>query len=451
MEKLRNLLARRNKIKILVIGDIMLDEYIWGKVDRISPEAPVPVMEVRSQQSRPGGAGNVVLNLTALGGQVIAMGRLGADAQGKELQECLSLEGVDQKDLTIEPGYRTPVKNRLIADSQQLLRVDLETITPLIPALEQEMIALLPSLIAEVQVVAISDYGKGFLTVPLLQAAIHIARNARVPILIDPKGSDFTKYHGATLLKPNLTEAYAAAKLPTSAPLDTVARHIFSLTQMDLLLITRSEAGMTLFDAQGTRTDFPVRSREVKDVTGAGDTVLAMICLALASGFDMDIAAQLANIAAGIAIERVGCVQVTLAELAQRLLALDSETKVFDEHHMYALHQVLKGKKYILLVLQKGQEMTSQLLRSIRQLARREGEALIIYVHQSHPDEEFIHFLSSLQEVNSIILQTESLKHLCTRIHPHAVYLFEKEREAMVLEQDQFLSSTWLNDPATQA
>jgi D-beta-D-heptose 7-phosphate kinase/D-beta-D-heptose 1-phosphate adenosyltransferase len=408
------------------LGDFMLDTYTTGRVKRISPEAPVPVMEVHSQESRPGGAGNVVLNLAAIDSHVIAVGRIGADSQGQELKDRLSLAKVDTSTLLIEPLYRTPVKTRLIADSQQLLRVDVETITPLLPALEEEIIHRLRTLIPHVQVVAISDYGKGFITPRLLSTSLEIARTAKVPVIIDPKGSDFTKYKGATILKPNLSEAYAAAKMPPAASLDDVAHQILSSAPVESLLITRSEAGMTLFDLQRNRTDFPVRSREVKDVTGAGDTVLAMLCLALANGLDISSAAQLANIAAGISIERLGCVQVTLSELAERLLTYDNNTKIFDETHTYALHQVLKGKKYTLLVLKKGQEMTNALFRAIRKLSHKDGFALLIYARDSHPDDEFIHLLSSLSEVDSIIVQTESLKNLVNGIHPHEIYLLEE-------------------------
>lgn len=427
MVKLGLTFNRFQPFKTLVLGDFMLDSYTTGRVKRISPEAPVPVMEVLRQVSQPGGAGNVVLNLHALGSQIVAVGRIGPDSQGQELKALLSLEGVDCSALLVEPGYRTPVKNRLIADSQQLLRVDMETISPLQPALEEEMIQRLRILIPQVQIVALSDYGKGFLTNRLISAALKIAREAHIPAIVDPKGSDFTKYKGATVLKPNLSEAYAAAKMPSSSPLEDVAEQILSLAEVDLLLITRSEAGMSLFDPKGKRSDFPVRSREVKDVTGAGDTVLSMLCLALANGLDMAAAVQLANIAAGIAIERLGCAQVTLSELAQRLLETDSDTKIFDESHTYALHQVLKGKRYSLLVLQKGQEMSSILFRTIRKLANRDGFELIIYVRDSDPDDEFIHLLSSLQEVDYIILQTESLKNLCTAIHPDEIYQLEGE------------------------
>ncbi len=438
MVRLSGTFSRLKPFRILVLGDFMLDTYTTGRVKRISPEAPVPVMEVTSQESRPGGAGNVVLNLTSLGGQVIAVGRVGPDSHGRELKESLSLDGVDHSALLIEPGYQTPVKNRLIADSQQLLRVDLERITPLIAELEEEVIKRLHILIPQVQVVAISDYGKGFLTHRLIATAIQLARKANIPAVVDPKGSDFTKYKGATVLKPNSSEAYAAAKLSVHAALDDVAKQILLSTPVDLLLITRSEAGMTLFDPNGSRTDFPVRSKEVKDVTGAGDTVLAMICLALANGLDMSSAAQLANIAAGIAIERLGCVQVTLSEFAERLLEYDTETKIFDESHTYALHQVLKGKRYTLLVLQKGQQMTNSLFRTIRKLSSREGFELILYVRDSDPNDELVHLLSSLQEIDAIILQTESLKNLCNAIHPDEVYLLEEE--GMVQAKDLLLS-----------
>ena len=288
MVKLARTFSHFRPFKALVMGDFMLDTYTTGRVKRISPEAPVPVMEVLKQESRPGGAGNVVLNLTTLGATVYAVGRIGSDKEGEELKQHLF--SADTSSLLVEPNYKTPVKNRLIADSQQLIRVDFETITPLKPELEEAVIIRLKELIPQVDVVAISDYGKGFLTQSLIQAALQIAKEAKIPAIVDPKGSDFTKYRGATVLKPNLSEAYAAAKCPPHASLDDVAKQL--LTLADILLITRSEAGISIFNADG-RTDFPVRSKEVKDVTGAGDTVLAMICLGLANGLDIQLAAQI--------------------------------------------------------------------------------------------------------------------------------------------------------------
>jgi rfaE bifunctional protein kinase chain/domain len=427
MVKLARTFSHFRPFKALVIGDFMLDSYTTGRVKRISPEAPVPVMEVLKQESRPGGAGNVVLNLTTLGATVFAVGRIGSDFEGEELKKHLF--NADTSSLLVEPHYKTPVKNRLIADSQQLIRVDFETITPLKPDLEETIILRLKELIPLVDVVAISDYGKGFLTHRLIQSALQIAKESKIPTIVDPKGSDFAKYKGATVLKPNLSEAYAAAKCPSYASLDEVANQLQSLA--DILLITRSEAGISIFSSDG-RSDFPVRSKEVKDVTGAGDTVLAMICLGLANGLDIQVAAQLANIAAGLSIERLGCVQITLSELAQRLLQIDSDTKIFDESHTYALHQVLRGKQYSLLVLEKGQAMSNALFRTIRQLSSQDGQELIIYVRDTEPDDELIHLLSSLHEVDYIILQTESLKNLCSAIHPHEVYLLEQDKPVRV-------------------
>lgn len=435
MVKLARTFSHFQPFRALVLGDFMLDTYTTGRVKRISPEAPVPVMEVLKQESRPGGAGNVVLNLTTLGATVFAVGRIGSDREGAELKKCL--QSADTSALFIEPNYKTPVKNRLIADSQQLIRVDFETLSPLCSDLEERIIEQLKVLIPQVQIVALSDYGKGFLTNRLIAAALRMAKEAKIPAIVDPKGSDFSKYKGATVLKPNLSEAYAAAKMPAHVSLDQVAKELASLA--DILLITRSEAGISIFEASGTRSDFPVRSKEVKDVTGAGDTVLAMICLGLANGLDIQQAAEIANIAAGLSIERLGCVQITLSELAQRLLEYDSDTKVFDESHTYALHQVLQDKRYSLLVLEKGQAMTTALFRTIRQLSSQ--EELIIYVRDSQPNDEFIHLLSSLQEVDYIILQTESLKNLCNAIHPHEVFLLEQDKPIRLDPAKELLDS----------
>jgi D-beta-D-heptose 7-phosphate kinase/D-beta-D-heptose 1-phosphate adenosyltransferase len=322
-----------------------------GRVGRISPEAPVPIMEVLSEDSKAGGAGNVVLNLISLGAFVFAMGRLGSDLKGNELKQRLDQSGVDTDSLFIESTYQTPVKNRLIADSQQLLRVDFEKITPLSSELEALALDRLQEIVPQVQVIALSDYGKGFLSNRLIQEVIRLGKIFDIPTIVDPKGTDFSKYRGATILKPNLSEAYLAAKMNRQVPLDEVADVILNISEAKLLMITRSEFGISLFDQSRKRSDFPVRSKEVKDVTGAGDTVLAVMSLALANGLDLPIAIQLANIAAGLSIEKIGCAQITLAEIAERFLEYDCHSKIFEESHTYALHQVLDKKKYSLLIL----------------------------------------------------------------------------------------------------
>lgn len=430
MVKLSGMLSRFSPVRVLLIGDFMLDTYTTGKVKRISPEAPVSILHVQKEESRPGGAGNVALNLVSLGAKVIAVGRIGYDLGGEQLSSSLESEGVDIEHLLLEKGYKTPVKNRLIADAQQVLRVDFETISPLPSEMEEEIIHRLPPLLDKVQIIAISDYGKGFLSRSLLKRVIEMASQSGIPVIVDPKGDDFFKYQGATVIKPNMAEAYAAAKLPMGASLDQVAKVILNECNIETLIITRSEAGISLFNRAGQRFDFPVRSKEVKDVTGAGDTVLAMISLAIANKIDViKYGAQLANIAAGMAIERLGCARIKLSEMAERLLEFDVENKIFDEEHLFALQQVLKGKRYTVLGLDSSHGMSTALFRSIRKLSSRDSERrFIVYVRDTDPDEEFVSLLSSLAEVDFIVLKCESLKNLCDIIHPDQVFIMEKEK-----------------------
>ncbi|OGN65116.1 MAG: hypothetical protein A3E80_00915 [Chlamydiae bacterium RIFCSPHIGHO2_12_FULL_49_9] len=428
MVKLERAFGRFRKFKALVLGDLMLDSYTTGRVKRISPEAPVPVVEVLRQESRPGGAGNVALNLAALGGEVVALGRIGPDQAGEEIRSRLEEKGIDASSLVVEPGYQTTIKNRLIADSQQLLRVDFESISPLAKSLEEKVCRQLENLISKVEVLAVSDYGKGFLTDRVTQRALQIAREAKVPAIVDPKGIDFAKYKGAKILKPNLSEAYAAAKKGPHIYLDEVARIVLDMSEADLLLITRSEAGISLFDKGGKRSDFPVRSKEVKDVTGAGDTVLAMICLAVASGIEIELAVQLANIGAGLSIERLGCAQITLSEVARRLLEYEADGKIFDEGRSPAFHQALKERRYNLLVLEPKQKITSALFSAIRKCSGKQDEELIVYAPESHPEDELVSLLNSLNEVDSIVLKKEGLQKLMHTASPYSVYLLKEEK-----------------------
>ncbi len=429
MVKLSGMLSRFRRVRVLVIGDFMLDTYTTGKVKRISPEAPVSVLHVQKEESRPGGAGNVVLNLVSLGAEVIAVGRIGYDFGGEMLRDALESEGVDIENLILQKGYKTPVKNRLIADSQQVLRVDFETVSFLPDPLEEEVIDRLPPLMDKVQIIAISDYGKGFLSRSLLRKIIEMASQKDIPVIVDPKGDDFTKYFGATAIKPNLTEAYSAAKLPLEAPIDQVASVILQNCGVEMLIVTRSEAGISLFNKSGQQFDFPVRSKEVKDVTGAGDTVLSMISIALANKLDIKYGAQLANIAAGMAIERLGCARINLSEMAERLLEFDVENKIFDEEHLFALQHALKGKQYSVLGLDSRRGMSTALFRSLRKLSSRDTERkLIVYVRDNEPEEEFVSLLSSLSEVDFIVLKCESLKNLCDIIHPHQVFVMEEDQ-----------------------
>lgn len=423
MVKLIGRLSSLSSVRVLVLGDFMLDAYTTGKVSRISPEAPVPVLHVQNEEKRPGGAGNVALNIMSLGGKALIVGRIGNDMAGKDLYNTLVKEGIDVRGLIIQEGYKTPVKNRVIANSQQLLRIDFEESVSSADDIEELILEKLDSLIEEVDIIAVSDYAKGFLSKRIVQEVICLARKRSISVLIDPKGNDFSKYEGAMVIKPNLLEAYAAAQMPLGAPLDKVAKKIFEEIAIDTLLITRSEEGMTLYEREGLRFDFPVRSKEVKDVTGAGDTVLAMMSMGLGSGMDLKEVIQLCNVAAGIAIERVGCARVNLADVAARLFELHAQNKVFDEEHLFALQQALRGKKYCVLGLKSKKGLSNASFRAIRSIALQDpSRALIVYVRDEEPDSEFIALLSSLAEVDFIVLKGESLRSLLETIEPDRVF-----------------------------
>lgn len=422
MVRLTGTFSRLGRSKTLVIGDFLLDTYTVGKARRISPEAPVAIVHVQREQHLPGGAGNVVLNLMSMGCEVTAIGRIGSDSSGSLLLKILTEEKANIEGMVIQPHYPTPLKNRIIAENQQIVRIDHEVVTPLPKYLEQQVIDSLPHLVEGVKVIAISDYGKGFLTRTLLSAVIEIGRAKRIPVIADPKGIDFTKYKGSTVIKPNLSEAYAAAGLPLDAPLEHVASKVLQTSQCDVLMITRSEAGISLFYQEGTRQDFPVRAREVKDVTGAGDTVLAMLTCAMANGLSIAEAVQLSNVAAGIAIERFGCARVSLSELARRLLEHDVVNKIFDEDHLFALQEALRGRQFALLGVSGSQGLSSALFSSIRQLAQKKDWDLLVYVKDEDPQKEFLDLLASLHDVDFILVKGESLLSLCERMEPGEVY-----------------------------
>lgn len=426
MVKLTGIFNQLQPTRVMVVGDLLLDTYTIGKAKRISPEAPVAVVNVLREEQRPGGAGNVVLNLISLGVEVVVVGRVGADVAGTTICQMLESEGSQIQGIVKQPGFSTPIKNRILADGQQVVRIDHETISPIPELTEQQVIESLPALLEGIKVVAISDYGKGFLSRTLLSTLIDLARQQGIPVITDPKGVDFSKYNGTTLLKPNLGEAYTAANLLPDAPLEQAAGRIFQNTEVQTLMITRSEAGISLFHRDGTHQNFPVRVRQIKDVTGAGDTVLAMLTCALANDLSLDTAVQLSNVAAGIAIEQFGCARVTLAELARRMLSEDASNKVFDEEHLFALQQALLAKPFVLLSVSSQEGLPPALFQAIRQLRQHDKHDLVIYIRDDTPDPDYVQVLSSLQEVDFILLRGESLKSLCLTAEPQALYILEE-------------------------
>ena len=304
--------AEFKRARVLVVGDVMLDRYWFGNVARISPEAPVPVVHVTRSEERPGGAANVARNAAALGAQVTLLSVVGRDEAGAQLAKLLKRDKVSAR-LHRDAGIATTVKLRVIGRQQQLLRVDFET-TPgheVLAAKLREYRRLLRSH----DLVILSDYGKGGLA--HIEIMIAAARKAGKPVLADPKGDDFKRYRGATLLTPNRSEFYqVAGRARNEADFTARAQKLRSALGLDALLVTRSEEGMTLYrrGSKG-RLHVPTQAREVFDVSGAGDTVIATLGVALASGLAMDEAVHTANRAAGIVVGKFGTAVVTPQEL----------------------------------------------------------------------------------------------------------------------------------------
>ncbi len=297
--------------RVLVVGDVMLDRYWFGEVERISPEAPVPVVRVARREDRLGGAANVARNVAALGGHVTLVGVLGEDEAGDSVRR-LSAEAGIQAELIADPSLHTTLKMRVLGRQQQLLRVDFEQ-HPAQGALDNVDAAFARHL-ANHDIVVLSDYAKGVLT--RVESLIVLARNAGVPVLVDPKGHDYSRYRGATLVTPNRSEMQeAVGRWNSEAELTDRAQRLRADLDLEALLVTRSEQGMTLFtDAGRDHTD--AQAHEVFDVSGAGDTVLATLAVSRAIDLPWVEAMGWANKAGGIAVGKLGTSIVTAAELA---------------------------------------------------------------------------------------------------------------------------------------
>lgn len=306
-----------DRAHVLVVGDIMLDRYWHGTSSRISPEAPVPVVKIGQTEDRPGGAGNVALNMAALGSTVSLVGVIGDDEAGEILQSRLTAANI-HTDLQISSGKPTVTKLRIISRHQQLLRMDFEEKfdTADVAGIEDKAKKLIP----QASALILSDYSKGSL--PDCQALIQAARDAGIPVLVDPKGNNFSRYRGATLLTPNLSE-FEVVVGKCSDEQELVDKGAALMRELDLqaLLVTRGEHGMTLLRPGESELHFPARGREVFDVTGAGDTVIATLAAALATGLPLPEATALANLAAGIVVGKLGTATVSAPELRRAIIA----------------------------------------------------------------------------------------------------------------------------------
>jgi len=325
---LNGLVGRFAKTRVLVVGDLMLDEFVWGKVSRISPEAPVPVVWVQSESLMPGGAANVANNIRALGGRVSLIGVVGDDRWGSLLLSDLANRDIETSGV-LKTKRPTTVKTRVIAHHQQVVRVDREEPQPLTASSISRLTEAISRRLKNVDAVVIEDYGKGVITRQLLEVVVPLACAKGKIITVDPKEEHFDLYHRVTALTPNRAEAgrMVGRELETDAAVDRAGEEIVRRLECAGVLMTLGEDGMCLFERSGARTRIPTVAQEVFDVAGAGDTVIAAFTLALASGAGMAQAARIANYAAGIVVGKLGVAVATSEELRAKLAAGGAELR----------------------------------------------------------------------------------------------------------------------------
>ncbi|MFA7085960.1 MAG: D-glycero-beta-D-manno-heptose-7-phosphate kinase [Aliarcobacter sp.] len=340
------------KPNILVIGDLMIDHYLWGSCDRISPEAPVQVVNVKKESSVLGGAGNVINNLVALGSSVHVISVIGNDTVANELKSLLEKIDVPTSNLVVENSRKTSKKSRLIASQQQVLRYDMESIDDINENSHKQIIQTLEKNIDKYSSIILSDYGKGVLTTNLTKEIIKIANKNNIKVLVDPKGKDYSKYKGSYTLTPNKKEAMEATNIDIKdeSSLIEALKSLKTQCELEVSLITLSEQGIAIFDDELTIK--PTVAREVYDVTGAGDTVIASIAFALGNNLDIKDAIYFANLAAGVVVGKIGSATTTLDEIYEYEYSLHksnstSHIKTFDEIKTLSSKLHSQGKKIV--------------------------------------------------------------------------------------------------------
>ena len=307
--------------KIIILGDLMLDRYLWGSVDRISPEAPVPVVHIQKETCNLGGAGNVAANIRALGAKPFLIGVIGNDQFADELKSNLKNKKISSAELVTDPNRPTTVKTRIVAHSQQLVRVDRENSGEIDSGLVELLMNKVKKLMSRVDGVIISDYGKGIITYELLDELIPMAVKAGKFIAVDPKEVHFMNYKNVSVITPNHHEAgfVSGKKITSDKILTEVGWKLLKNLSLESLLITRGEKGMALFEKNGDLTHIPTEAKTVYDVTGAGDTVIASLSVAKTAGATMKEASYISNIAASLAVARFGTARITNNELLEAI------------------------------------------------------------------------------------------------------------------------------------
>jgi len=319
--KFKYFFDHRRRPKVLVIGDLILDEYLWGGMTRISPEAPVPILETKSENLSLGGSANVANNLAALGCEVYLIGAIGQDEKGDRLLELIREKGIHTEGIFRFVHRPTTSKMRIIAHNQQILRVDKEDNRPITTETEKKIIQFTNQILPGMNGVICSDYQKGVLTEKVVKNLMHRAQNAKKIVVVDPKSADFSLYKGATVLTPNQNEVERSVpiKVNSGEDLERAAEYLLSLTRGEALLVTRGKDGMTLYRNKEKAVNLPTVAKEVYDVTGAGDTVVSVFGMALFVGFNYRDAAWLSNMAGSIVVGKVGTAVVTLNEINEFL------------------------------------------------------------------------------------------------------------------------------------
>ena len=321
LNEMKNILGKFSDIKVFVYGDLIIDEFVKGAVNRISPEAPVPVVAVRDTDFAAGGAGNVARNLSSLGIQTYISGVIGSDFWGEQLKSILESEKVDANLCLEDKARHTILKQRIIAHSQQVVRVDYETVNPISGSMEKNIISQIDKIKDEIDAFIVSDYGKGAVTPTILTYFAKLKKSGKI-VVIDPKQRNFNNYSNITAVTPNEAEAVAASNIIISddKSLKRAGEILLKRWNCDILLVTRGAKGMSLFLNDGTMSNIKTFSQEVYDVTGAGDTVIALFSVGLACGASANAAAILANTAAGVVVAKMGTAVLNKKELNEALL-----------------------------------------------------------------------------------------------------------------------------------
>lgn len=327
--------------RVLVLGDLMLDEYIYGIADRISPEAPVPIVRLQRRVYSGGGAANTASNVACLGGTPHLIGVVGPDRQAERLKRALAESSITDGGVILDADRPTTVKTRVVAHGQQVLRIDQEETQPLSPTIEEQVVASAVALIPRVDAVVLCDYAKGVVTERVCRVVLDACRKAEKPSLVDPKGWDYRKYRGVSLITPNLKEAQlAVAHLQLSEDPCAWGQALLRMLDGSAILITKGAAGMTLHRPAQAPLEIAARARSVYDVTGAGDTVVATASVSLGAGVPLEQAVWLANVAAGIVVRKAGTSTTTLEELAEAVTEARRNTALTPRDGLAATREI---------------------------------------------------------------------------------------------------------------